>query len=154
MGGYKNHADSTYLVAWDDQLVIKAGVTNKQRWRTFCLRGARLVLLHFSDAGPADTSDLEQQVLAYLRGRLSYAFDANADAEPFLGHRGDGYLECYRARDRAEYLDALTACSSIMLAHPTGACSRTLRAHMHGRTRRTYGLTQNLQDARGKGNGV
>lgn len=144
MIGTLSHPLTTYLVAWDDSLNIKAGVTTQQRWRKFCTRGARLHLLHMGEPNLT----LETELLAHLHVSLERAFWDKGQARAELGTGGGGYTESFHATCRAFYDDALAACERIMRSHPTGQCGTDVRALMHGRTHgRTHELTQTLQDA-------
>lgn len=126
----------TYLVGWDDRLVLKVGVTFGRRWRTFVNRGATLHLLHLAsrDTPGSAVCDVEMAVEMWLGRNLPGAFSTKLSAVPYLGGSGGGYLECYQAPTVRAYRDALAACSRIMLAHPSGQCGTDVRALMHGRT--------------------
>ncbi len=96
MGGYKRHDPTVYVVIWDNIHVVKVGFTTKQRWRKFVLRGARLIALYTFEKSH-DAFQLEEVGDAWLRANGSgYAFDSTADAAPYLGPDGGGYLECFR----------------------------------------------------------
>lgn len=92
-GGY-----FTYLVAWDEMRVAKAGITEGYRWRGFVLRGARLVAL-YQVRTVTEMYDLEMHLDADLDYNGVPAFSTAAEAVPFLGGRGGGYKECYRLPD-------------------------------------------------------
>jgi hypothetical protein len=89
MGGWKRTNPMVYFVSWDDAGIIKVGSSERQRWRRFALRGARIVELVERDYGH------ESECHAWLRGTYPLAFSTGAEAVPYLGD-GDGYLECYR----------------------------------------------------------
>lgn len=107
--------DTTYLVAWPDDLVIKAGVSVRKRWMGFVNRGAVLVETFASDV--ADTYALEKQLVTWLRENLPGAFDSSAEAIGHLGDRGGGWAECFRAANQEQFDHALKACARIMRAH-------------------------------------
>lgn len=125
-----------YLVGWDEDFIVKAGVTlYNQRWRSFVNRGAKLYALHDSGIGsghPRSAIDLESAMEGALASHPA-AFATKAEAVAYLPG-GCGYLECVRAADADAYRNALSTCSSIMLAHPIGQCSFPMPALMHGRT--------------------
>jgi hypothetical protein len=131
----------TYLVGWDDDLIIKAGVTMGRRWKKFVSRGATLYLLHRNDSGDGRTfCDLERVIYAGLPpGMTGRAFSTKEEAVGHLGSGGGGYMECVRAVDERAYRDAVASCERIMRSHPVGLCGNDMRALMHGRTdERTY----------------
>jgi hypothetical protein len=83
-----------YLTAWDDDQIIKIGCSDSRRWLSF--PGARLVLaLPFQDS--ASCYGLERDLHRDASRIWDRAFDSGADARHYLGKRGSGYLECYRA---------------------------------------------------------
>lgn len=99
--GYINQV---YLVVWDAEGIVKAGVTTRKRWRTFVTRGARLVKLYRVPTY-VEMFDLETQFDLDLCHNGPRAFESSADAVPYLGNRGGGYMECYRIpKDRIEHM--------------------------------------------------
>ena len=86
--------NQTYVVAWDEIRMIKAGYTSLRRWRNFVLRGARLVHLYRMPTARA-ALDLELRFeVTFARNGLR-AFGSASEAAPFLGSSGGGYLECF-----------------------------------------------------------
>lgn len=101
MGYQRTKGSYVYVVTWDDARFIKIGSSGAQRWRSFLIRGARLVWLGKEGRMDDDIpGELAYQMAAQRFAR--YAFDDRAEATPFLGSRGGGWTECYR-------LDGLTA---------------------------------------------
>ena len=115
-----------YLVSWDDDGIVKVGISNRRRWRSF--PNARLVLaLPF--AGAIACYDLEA---AFHHQRpWPRAFASGAAAMPYLGGRGHGYLECYRTTAD----DALDRIASQCASR----CGVTVPHHIT--TSRSYGRT-------------
>lgn len=136
MGGYARHVPSVYLVGWDDALIIKPGYTGCRRYRKFEIREATTYgVWGGTGARPWREALLTENALGrILRAHCESAFTSAVDAIPYLGARGGGYLECYRAPDRDTYLAMLSRC---LLAVP---------AHMPRTYVRTDALTNNLQD--------
>lgn len=93
--GYKETRPTTYLVCWPEVGIVKAGYTARQRWRKFLLRGAHLLQTVEFDSG-ISAFELETQLDDYLRAVCEPAFHGPAEAEPYLGTGGGGWLECYR----------------------------------------------------------
>jgi hypothetical protein len=136
----------TYLVAWDDTLDLKVGIsTDPERWHSFLRRGARLVTLQEAIGTPDDgPAGLESFVLEYLRfgdpDLVGPAFHFREQAVRALGSRGAGYTECFHAWCLAFFRHALEACVRIMHSHSGWQCVTPMPAQMHGRTdARTYG---------------
>jgi hypothetical protein len=74
--------------------VIKAGFSERQRWRAFQNRGAKLVdLVEFDTT--SDALAFESVVLGMFEIYCDPAFRSASDAVGILGGRGAGYLECY-----------------------------------------------------------
>ena len=89
--GRKRHDLAVYVVSWDDHGIVKIGTTNCQRWRTFMLRGARLIAVWTAK----DAYELEGDVHRTMASRWKPAFADRAAAVPFLGSHGSGWCECY-----------------------------------------------------------
>ena len=68
--GRKRHDLAVYVVSWDDQGIVKIGTTNCQRWRTFMLRGARLIVVWTTK----DAYELEGNVHRALASQWKPAF--------------------------------------------------------------------------------
>ncbi len=150
MGGWKNHETAVYLVSWDDRSMVKVGVTKCQRWRTFTLRGARLV----DSWTVKDPYDLEKDVRAVLANLYEPAFRDAASSAPFLGRSGAGWRECFIV-----HVQEVVALVAIALKSRTcpRACIRMMRTQcgcimreqcecmVHGRT---DGLTENRNACR------
>lgn len=92
---YSKTRDTTYLVHWPTARVIKAGISKRQRWRAFTSRGAVVISL-FEETGWLDALAMEVLLQTGLATVCKPAFRTAKQAEPFLGGRGGGYLECYR----------------------------------------------------------
>ena len=93
--GYKQTRPTVYVVHWPAIDVFKVGCTERQRWRMYLLRGAQLIALHEFDSVSA-AYGYEGQCHRLLESLCSPGFGSTADAEPYVGVRGDGYLECYQ----------------------------------------------------------
>jgi hypothetical protein len=102
----KKTVNTVYLVHWPEINVMKAGYSKRRRWWSFQRRGAVVVdLIHFDDF--SDASAFESVVLAGLRSRGKLAFKSAAEAEPYLGGRGGGWLECYRIPEDLDPMELL-----------------------------------------------
>lgn len=88
-----------YFVSWDGHGIVKAGSTQLKRWRLFTSRGARLRALYEVHTS-TEMYALETCFLASLADSGIPAFDSAADAVPFLGDKGAGYMECYRLTEQ------------------------------------------------------
>lgn len=118
MGGWARTAPTTYFVAWPDG-VFKVGYSERQRWRRFLLRGARVArLVPFADF--RDAFALEEQALAVLRRYAPDAFDMSVAAEGHLGCRGGGWLECVQLMP--EQCDRI--CERISVCTSDSICDR------------------------------
>jgi hypothetical protein len=85
----------TYIVHWPALNVVKVGVSNARRWLAFVQRGAVVVdLIEHDDH--ADAWVWETLVQQAFRCVAPLAFASAAEAEPYLGGGGGGYLECFR----------------------------------------------------------
>jgi hypothetical protein len=89
--GRKRHDLAIYVVSWDALGIVKVGTTNCQRWRTFVLRGARLVGVR-TMKGAFDLEGAAHQAIA---SQWKPAFADRTAAAPFLGNQGSGWCECY-----------------------------------------------------------
>jgi hypothetical protein len=109
----KRGEETAYLVGWPGIGIVKGGYTSHRRWRDFQIRGAVVLALwifeHHSAAFAAES--IVDRCLARLGQR---AFRTAVEAEPFLGHRGGGYLECYRLP------------AGMMLSHAREQCSEAV----------------------------
>ncbi len=104
---YKATKPTVYIVHWPEIRVIKAGFSCNQRWRPFVLRGAVIVDLIEFDCS-SDAFAFEDVVDHALRAVCEPAFRTAADAEPHLGGRGGGWLECYPLPEGTAPMDILT----------------------------------------------
>lgn len=145
---YKKGDPEVYLVTWPDHLIIKAGVTDCARWRNFVARGALLLDARLDLRPWRLETDLER----CLSDRLPRAFRVREDAAPWLGNRGGGYLECYRAPSGEALEQSIAACMSIMRTHHASASAA--RWSTDGRTdvptkmHPTFRIEQDLRNAR------
>lgn len=101
-------ANRVYLVRWDDG-ITKAGYTSERRWRTFELRGAR-VLAIWDFPNSASAFRCETAIDAYL-WTWPLAWASKADVDRRLGTGKGGYLECHRVPE-----DMPDSCLVAMLA--------------------------------------
>jgi hypothetical protein len=105
--GYKRVDPTVYVVVWDADSIVKVGYSERQRWRKFALRGARVAELvpfrHFSVAMSAELEAHE-----FLWPKVPLAFDSASEAVDHLGPDGGGWCETYRLRP--EHASALRTC--------------------------------------------
>jgi hypothetical protein len=88
---------TVYVVHWPEIRVVKAGYSERRRWRAFLSRGAEIVdLVEFEDV--SDAFAYEDVLHDALRPN-GYAFDTALEAKPYLGGAGGGYMECFRMPD-------------------------------------------------------
>lgn len=94
--GYKQTKPTIYVVHWPEIGVVKSGFSCNQRWRAFQLRGAIVDdLIPFDDA--RDAFAMESLVdRALHQFCVRRPFKSARDAEPYLGGRGGGWLECWK----------------------------------------------------------
>jgi hypothetical protein len=87
--------NTIYVVVWPSIRVVKVGYSGRKRWRSFQNRGAELLALKdFDDCTTA--FHFEDACHMGLRATCRYAFQSASEAEPYLGNKGGGYLECFR----------------------------------------------------------
>ena len=105
-------------MSWPGTGVIKVGVSYRQRWLRFALRGATV---HELREFPDSTScyNAESVCHKHLFNTFPRAFPVSTDSIPFLGDTG-GYLECYQVG--VDGVDAAVAACSSMLASNAQAC--------------------------------
>ena len=91
----KTYVPQRYVVGWNDG-IVKVGSTwnGRQRWGTFLARGATMLDLAYYLPTGGDL-DAEAWLQSHLEGRFARAFATKAEAAPYLGNGGAGYLECY-----------------------------------------------------------
>lgn len=85
-----------YVVGWLDG-IVKVGQTDlgRRRWGTFLFRGGIMLdLAYYSEL--ADSSHAEIWLQKRLQERFKLAFTERRQAEPYLGGRGAGSMECFR----------------------------------------------------------
>jgi hypothetical protein len=92
---YSRTKPTVYAVHWSQINVFKIGFSDCQRWRIFQLRGATLLGLKSFDT-VSDGLDFEAVCQDVLSEVCRPVFRTNQAAEPYLGGRGGGYLECFR----------------------------------------------------------
>jgi hypothetical protein len=85
-----------YVVAWPTDGIVKVGMTSHKRYRAFLNRGAELLAL-VNAKTVTEACDLEDAVRRSIRPfMVGGAFVHKAEAVPYLGGRGGGYMECSR----------------------------------------------------------
>ena len=92
-----------YVVAWPDELILKAGVSCQRRWLSFI--GYQVVLIHEAGAASYDVEAIAADIIRRHGG--TNAFDTAADAIPYLAGHGGGYLECLRLPDEDAFWAAV-----------------------------------------------
>lgn len=86
---------TVYVVHWPETNVVKAGYSERERWRAFLSRGGVVIdLVEFDDV--SDAFAYEDVLHCALARRGPFAFESAMDARPYLGGAGGGYTECYR----------------------------------------------------------
>jgi hypothetical protein len=89
---------SVYAVYWPEINVFKVGTSesHRRRWRTFINRGA--ILLGLKDFKGFSFSDYDFEGVCHdvLSDVCRRGFNTSAEAVPYLGGQGGGWLECYR----------------------------------------------------------
>jgi len=83
---------TVYIVYWPTHRIIKAGYSERSRWRSFI--GCQIVDLVEFDSH-ADAFDMETIVDEMLARHFGKAFSSASEAVPFLAGDGGGYRECY-----------------------------------------------------------
>ena len=85
-----------YVVGWPDG-IVKVGVTDfgRRRWGPFLSRGGIMLDLAYYET-LADSSVAESWLQSRLLERFKFAFSDRSQAEPYLGGRGSGSMECFR----------------------------------------------------------
>ena len=92
---YSRTPPTVYAVHWANINVFKFGYSDCQRYRLFLNRGAELLgLFEFGTvtAGLDFETLVDESAMAICRP----GFRTRDSADPYLGGRGAGYLECYR----------------------------------------------------------
>lgn len=87
----------TYLISWGmgGDAIVKIGSTSApRRWRGYLTHGGRVELIIRS----THEVRLETEIDDALRAIAPPAFSSKQQAEPYLGSRGAGWMECYRVR--------------------------------------------------------
>ena len=115
------HNPTVYLVHWPSIDVIKAGFTEVKRWRKFVQHGANL-LGTFQYANAHAAFEAETAIEQFLAHQTQYQkpFDNKESAEPYLGHSGAGYMECW------QFLTPTTPDQISMLKHDAQMLARAL----------------------------
>ena len=92
--GYRKTKHTIYTVFWPKRRIIKVGYSEKQRWRSFEIRGANTIgLMEFDDI--SDALAFERACHYGLSRVCRPAFPSSSTASKYLGHGGGGYSECY-----------------------------------------------------------
>lgn len=94
MGGYKRHNATVYIVEWPDG-VVKAGWTERQRWRKFVLLGATVLEL-YEFPSFTEAFAFESAAHQWLRANGELAFSTLEESREYVGPDGGGYAECFR----------------------------------------------------------
>lgn len=85
-----------YVVYWPKNGVFKVGFSAVWRWKSFILRGADVVELYEFESS-SDAFAIEGWLQESADALTDRAFpECTAEARELLGHKGGGYLECYR----------------------------------------------------------
>lgn len=88
-----------YLMSWpleDGTSIVKVGESwAPRRWRAFISRGASIELIVRAPA--SNVLAIERELTSHLAAHHQRAFELKADAAPYLGNRGSGWLECFVA---------------------------------------------------------
>lgn len=85
-----------YVIGWPAHDIVKVGTTSsgRRRYGAFLTRGGEL--LDLRNYRGTEYLDAERALQATLGTHWTLAFAHRDEAVPFLGHRGSGWLECYR----------------------------------------------------------
>lgn len=87
----------TYLIAWGSGVdaIVKVGSTcAPRRWRGYLTHGGRVVLIIRSSHEVQIETELDESLGKFA----APAFESKQQAEPYLGSRGAGWMECYRVQ--------------------------------------------------------
>jgi hypothetical protein len=87
---------AVYAVFWPDINVFKIGITNRKRWGSFVSRGAKLLATLDNFENGSQALDFERACHIVSSEVCRPAFTSSAEATPYLGNGGGGYLECFR----------------------------------------------------------
>lgn len=96
LSGGRSLIAERYVIGWDAG-IVKVGTTwnGSRRWGQFLSRGGLML-----DRATYDDLGQSRIAEAWLRREIgknyASAFSDKSDAEPYLGSRGAGYLDCYR----------------------------------------------------------
>jgi hypothetical protein len=136
MGKRSRHDISCcYVVRWPDG-VVKVGITERQRYKSFMARGASLVALAH---GECHLSPLDAEMAGhrFLWERFPMAFRGRGEAEPYLGNRGGGWMECYRPPVGYDLSGLVAMLTSITSKQCTDAKHTHTDTHTHRRSSAT-----------------
>lgn len=87
---------TVYAVHWPEINVFKIGFSERRRWRAFVNRGANLIGLLDDFANASEGYDFEHACHIVSREVCRPGFRTAAEANPYLGNAGGGYVECYQ----------------------------------------------------------
>jgi hypothetical protein len=153
MGKSKPHSDHVlYAVSWDDDGIVKIGFTDNLARRRKAFPAGRLIL---SLAFPDFDSGMDFEIAIHQDAFRTWprAFAAKADAIPYLGDHGQGFMECYRTTPTGAFDLIASRCAVTVNRHDaTSHCDVTLphditTSRSYGRT---DGLTETVRDASNK----
>lgn len=126
--GYKRVDPTVYVVIWDADSIVKVGYSERQRWRKFAIRGARVAeLVTFQHFSAAMSAELEAH--RFLWAKVPLAFASASDAASHLGPDGGGWCETYHLGP--EHADALQACIAQLhaSAYAEARCTNEQNEH-------------------------
>lgn len=97
--GRRKHVGVVYVVEWPAIGVVKVGVTEHSRWRSWRQFGGYLLHIEPFDS-VLDAYDVEGEIHRFLWSNADPGFTSAMEAAPYLGDRGGGWKECYRMQPR------------------------------------------------------
>jgi hypothetical protein len=124
-----------YVVRWPDG-VVKVGITERQRYKSFVARGGQVVALAHGRCIWSE-SEAEERGQLYLGARFPMAFRDRDEAVPSLGSRGGGWMECYRASLGYDLSHLVAMLASITSKQCTDAKHRHTDIHTDRRSSAT-----------------
>lgn len=98
--------NATYIVAWPELRIVKAGLTSRRRWKVFQYRGARVVDINLH-ADIVEAIDHETALDDYFACHGVNPWPTRQEAKATLGKGGGGFLECYRLHESLSLREVL-----------------------------------------------